>query len=76
MGRKKKRVVIKRVKPKLPEFFLCPRCGSQTIQVELNRKELFAVIKCGSCGLKEEIKISRGSQPVDAYAKFIDEYSS
>ncbi len=75
MGRKKKRRVIKRVRPRLPSLFLCPACGVQSVMVVLKRKEREALIKCGSCGLDEFVKISEEAEPVDAYAKFIDKYS-
>ncbi len=76
MGRKKKRAVIKKVVPKLPVFFLCPQCGSQTVMVKINRKEEKAVVKCGSCGLRREFTVPKRAEPVDAYAMLVDELSA
>ncbi|MGQ4914507.1 MAG: hypothetical protein ACP6IU_07105 [Candidatus Asgardarchaeia archaeon] len=75
MGRRRKgRKIEKRVKPKLPTVFECPNCGHRSVYVEMNKKEGFAIVSCGSCGLTAQVKIYEISEPVDAYGDFVDKY--
>jgi len=78
MGRRRKRK-MKVVRPKrvIPKIFQCPNCGKTSLTVDLERSDggmMNAIIKCGVCGLRYEMQIPSIYQPVDAYAKFLDEY--
>ncbi|RJS90047.1 hypothetical protein CW700_01890 [Candidatus Bathyarchaeota archaeon] len=73
MGRRRRKVV-KVVKRKLPEFFLCPRCGKNTVKVSIDRRHEVAVVVCGACGLKGEFPLSSLSEPVDIYCSFVDQF--
>jgi len=77
MGRRRKKVVHI-PKKKLPKFFSCPRCGKETVRVELYREEGGrAVAQCSSCGLKEEFTIKSAQGEVDVYCMLTDRvYSS
>jgi transcription elongation factor Elf1 len=72
MGRRRKKVVHI-PKKKLPKFFSCPRCGKETIRVEIFREEGGrAVAQCSSCGLKEDFTVKSAQGEVDVYCMLTD----
>jgi transcription elongation factor Elf1 len=72
MGRRRKKVVHI-PKKKLPKFFSCPRCGKETVRVEIFRDEGGrSVAQCSSCGLKEEFTIKSAQGEVDVYCMLTD----
>ena len=72
MGRRRKKVVHI-PKKKLPKFFSCPRCGKETVRVEIFREEGGrAVAQCSSCGLKEEFQVKQAQGEVDVYCMLTD----
>ena len=72
MGRRKrKQQSYKRVK-RVPKIFTCPNCGEKSIKVENIRKSAIATVKCGHCGLTQDVLVNSISEPVDAFGDFID----
>ncbi len=71
MGRRRKKVVHI-PKKHLPKFFPCPRCGKETVRVEISREDGTAVVGCSSCGLKEQFPIKPAQAEVDVYCMFTD----
>jgi len=71
MGRRRRRVV-RIPKKHLPKFFSCPRCGKETVRIEIFRDEGRAVAGCGSCGLKAEFPVRPAMGEVDVYCMFTD----
>jgi transcription elongation factor Elf1 len=73
MGRRRKKVV-RYIKRRLPDLYLCPKCGKNTVKSTINRKTNRAVVICSSCGLKERFECNPNSAEVDAYCEFVDAY--
>ena len=71
MGRRRRKVV-NIPKKHLPKFFYCPRCGKETVRVEIFRDERRAVVSCGSCGAREQFEIKPAQSDVDVYCMFTD----
>lgn len=73
MGRRRRKVIRVRRK-RLPKIYLCPQCGKEGIRVELLRDQERATVRCGSCGLTEELPIMPAFEEVDAYCRFADRF--
>ena len=75
MGRRRKQVV-KIVKRTLPELYLCPSCGKNTVKSTVNKDKGRAAVICSSCRLKSVFTVLDKMAEVDAYCKFVDEFYS
>ncbi|UCH31457.1 MAG: hypothetical protein JSV05_08165 [Candidatus Bathyarchaeota archaeon] len=73
MGRRRRKVV-RIPKKRLPQVFLCPRCGKETIRVEFVKDEDKALVRCGSCNLADGFSIKQAYKDIDVYCKFTDKY--
>jgi transcription elongation factor Elf1 len=72
LGRRRKKVVHI-PKKRLPKFFSCPKCGKETVKVDISREEGgHAVAQCSSCGLKEEFPVKQAQGEVDVYCMLTD----
>jgi transcription elongation factor Elf1 len=71
MGRRRRKVV-RIPKKRLPRFFSCPRCGKETVRVEILREARRAIVGCSSCGLKQEFQVKPAQGEVDVYCMFTD----
>lgn len=75
VGRRRKKKIIKIPKPKIPNVFICPICGSKSLTVKIDKKHKKAVVQCGSCGTTWETEIRGYEEKIDIYHKFFDEFS-
>jgi transcription elongation factor Elf1 len=77
-GRRRKKVIVKKVKKTLPKIFVCPNCGGKNLTISVNKEEneevRVAIVKCGRCNLSDTVEITKVEDIVDAYGKFIDKY--
>ena len=73
MGRRRKQVV-KIVRRTLPELYLCPRCGKNTVKAGINKSEGKATVICSNCSLRSSFISTGNMVPVDAYCTFVDQY--
>jgi transcription elongation factor Elf1 len=71
MGRRRKKVV-RIPKKRLPKFFSCPKCGKETVRVEITREEDIALARCSSCGLREDFQVKHAQSEVDVYCMLTD----
>ncbi len=75
MGRRRRRV-IRIPKRQLPRVYLCPRCGRETIRVKILKERERATVRCGNCGLTEELPIEPTFKKIDIYCRFTDKFYS
>ncbi len=64
-------------KKHLPKFFSCPKCGKETVRVEIFREQGRAMAGCSSCGFQEKFQVKPAQGEVDVYCMLTDRvYSS
>jgi len=73
MGRRRKQVV-KIVKRSLPELYLCPSCGKNTVKSTISKAKERAAVICSNCRLKSTFPATDKMGEVDAYCAFVDKF--
>ncbi len=71
MGRKRRKIVKKVVKP-FPKLFICPICNEMSVAVYREEGSDIARVVCGNCGARAEVRWLPSYMPVDAYSEFYD----
>lgn len=74
MGRRRRKKIVKIYKPKIPEIFTCPACGSKSLNITIDKKGSFAYVKCANCDLKWETNVKSYEEKIDVYHRMFDEY--
>ena len=75
MGRRRRRVV-KIVRRKLPELYLCPQCGKNTVKATVSKEREQAIVICSNCSLAATYPSDQNMMEVDAYCLFVDNFYS
>ena len=70
---RRRKKVVHIPKKRLPKFFSCPRCGKETVSVELFREDGHAIAQCSSCGVKEEFQVKPAQGEIDVYCMLTDQ---
>ncbi len=73
MGRRRRKVV-KIVRRTLPELYLCPQCGKNTVKATINKKKVRAVVICSNCSLSKAFEYTPQMAEVDAYCRYVDDF--
>ena len=75
MGRRKRKKVVYRRVRSLPKVFTCPKCGHKTIKTRKikDNPDMMEVV-CGHCDVSQRVDKNSLTEPVDAFAEFIDIY--
>ncbi|UCG37303.1 MAG: hypothetical protein JSV64_03240 [Candidatus Bathyarchaeota archaeon] len=63
-------------KRRLPQVFLCPRCGKEAVRVEFVKEDEKATVHCGGCSLTNQLSFKQTDKEIDVYCKFTDRYYS
>ena len=58
----------------MPDLYLCPRCGKNTVHASISAKKDIAVVVCSNCGLSATFLCKPSMEVVDAYCLFVDSY--
>ena len=73
MGRRRRKAV-KIVRRTLPELYLCPRCGKNTVKATISKRREKALVVCSSCDLNASFSSTPQMEEVDAYCRFVDNF--
>ncbi|MCS7136432.1 MAG: transcription elongation factor 1 family protein [Aigarchaeota archaeon] len=71
MGRKRRKIIRKTVKPP-PSIFVCPLCNHEAVSVVHEKGSEVARVTCGFCKVSKEVHWYPSYTPVDAYAAWYD----
>ena len=74
MGRRSRKKVVKVYKPKILKIFTCPVCGSKSLNILIDKKNLKARARCPTCGLDWETNVKSYEEKIDIYHRLFDEY--
>lgn len=72
MGRRRRKVVKKKISRPPPKIFLCPICNVEAVTVLHQKGEDYAEVSCANCQTKVKIRWYPAYGDVDAYSEFYD----
>jgi|Deesub1362B_J571_1020462.scaffolds.fasta_scaffold00004_39 transcription elongation factor Elf1 len=76
MGRRRRRKEFRPPPRKLPKIYTCPSCGAQTLVVKIDKKNMYAILKCGTCGISWNTDMKPYEEKIDVYNRFVDVFMS
>lgn len=65
---------MKVIKKTLPQLFLCPRCGKNTVKAFVDEKKELGIVVCATCSLRAQFPLTQKMDPVDVYSTFVDKF--
>ncbi len=74
MGRRRRKIV-RITKKRLPNVFLCPKCGYKKLKVETSNNGKKGKIRCSGCGLSRDVVIKKSYEEIDVYCNFVDNFN-
>lgn len=74
MGRRRRRKEIRPPPKKLPKIYTCPNCGAQTVVVNIDKRNMIAIVKCGTCDISWKTNIKPYEEKIDIYNRFVDTF--
>lgn len=72
MGRKRRKIIRRRVVKPPPKVFLCPICNQEAVTVYHEEGAEYARVSCANCKASAEVKWYPAYTAVDTYAEFYD----
>ena len=72
MGRKRRKIIRRRVVKPPPKVFLCPLCNQEAVTVYHEEGSEYARVSCANCKVSVEVKWLPAYTAVDAFAEFYD----
>lgn len=72
MGRRRRKIVKKKVIKPPPKIFLCPICNVESVTVHHMKGDDYANVSCSNCNAKARIRWYPAYSEVDAYSEFYD----
>ncbi|MEM3140725.1 MAG: hypothetical protein QXH15_04640, partial [Nitrososphaerota archaeon] len=72
MGRRRRKIVKKKIVKPPPKIFMCPKCNVEAVTVNHIEGEDYVEVKCTNCGVSAKVRWYPAYLPVDAYAEFYD----
>jgi len=75
MGRRRRKKIVKIIKPKIPDVFICPNCGLKSLNIKIEKKKKYATVFCGSCRIEWEMELAGYEEKIDIYHMFFDAFS-
>lgn len=72
MGRRRRRKEYRPPPRRLPKIYSCPNCGAQTVVVTIRKKDVIAIVKCGTCGIEWRTQLKPYEEKIDVYNRFVD----
>ncbi len=72
MGRRRRKIVKKKIIKPPPKIFLCPICNVEAVTVQRIKGEEYAEVSCSNCKAKARVRWYPAYSEVDAYSEFYD----
>jgi len=72
VGRRRRKIVKKKIVKPPPKIFLCPVCNVEAVTVLHQKGEDYAEVLCANCKTKVKVRWYPAYSEVDAYSEFYD----
>lgn len=72
MGRRRRKIVKKKIVKPPPKIFLCPVCNVEAVTILHHKGDDYAEVVCTNCKTKTKVRWYPAYSEVDAYSEFYD----